>query len=62
MTRLFNELQDVEACEKEIDQNLEYIEAQQNELESALETYSSQIQTIISQDQANPNSRFRFGY
>lgn len=50
----------MEGCEKEIDQNLEYIEAQQTELETSLETFASQIQSIITQDQANPNSRFRY--
>ncbi|KAJ3368554.1 hypothetical protein HDU91_000466 [Kappamyces sp. JEL0680] len=60
ITQLFNELQEVEGYEREIEQNLEYIEAQQAELENSLETFSTQIQSIISQDQSNPNSRFRW--
>lgn len=65
MTKLFNELQEVEKSERDIEQNLEYIEAQQNELESALETYSAQVSALVSQDASNPNSTrggFRYCY
>jgi prefoldin subunit 5 len=46
--------------EKEIDQSLEYIEAQQAELETALELYSQQIQQLIQQEQSQPNARSRY--
>jgi nuclear pore complex protein Nup62 len=52
-------LTETEGIEKEIDQNLEYIESQQLELESALENYSAQIQQWVQQDQNQPNSRSR---
>jgi nuclear pore complex protein Nup62 len=55
-------LAETEVMEKEIDQSLEYIEAQQAELESALELYGQQIQQLIQQEQSQPNARSRYMY
>jgi hypothetical protein len=43
-----------------MDQNLEYIEAQQQDLENVLQGYQQQIQQLLLQDKSSSNSRSRF--
>jgi nuclear pore complex protein Nup62 len=45
--QLYKDLTETEQFEKEIDMNLEYIQAQQNDLENVLSTYSTQITALL---------------
>ncbi|KAJ3270752.1 hypothetical protein HDV01_007444 [Terramyces sp. JEL0728] len=59
ITKLYNELQETENIEKEISQNLEFIDSQQKELDSNLDAFSQQIQNLVAQENNNANSKFR---
>ena len=43
--------------QKEIDQSLEYIEAQQNELDSVLDSYHGQIKAMVEGTNGQPKFR-----
>ena len=47
---MYKELESVEGNQREIEQNLEYIDAQQTELESSLQTFTQQLDTLLEKD------------
>jgi LPS O-antigen subunit length determinant protein (WzzB/FepE family) len=56
---MYKELEETEQFEKEIEQNLEYIEAQQQDLETALDGYAQQLEQLILQENNNLSSKPR---
>lgn len=60
ISSLYKDLERVEALEVDLNQDLDYIESQQNELETLLEGYSTHIQTLVEQDKQKSVGRYRY--
>lgn len=60
ISKIYKALQGTQNMQREIDQSLEYIEAQQNELDSTLDAYHSQIKDLLEGPEGQ--SRFRYLY